>query len=102
MNQRSYMRLPAELRAVIDSNSGAGLSRQLGEAWDTQTQPAIDAARNAGNEIIEISPTEMTRWRAAVAPAHEAWMAEMTRRNRNGRQLFEEIQAITARHGRAA
>lgn len=102
MNQRSYNRLPPDLRAVIDANSGAALSAQLGAIWDTQTQPAIDAARGAGNEIIEIPDAEVARWRNAVAPAYEAWMAEMTRRNRNGRQLFEEIQAITARHGRPA
>lgn len=102
MNQRSYMRLPPDLRAVIDANSGAALSRQLGEIWDTQTQQAIDAARGAGNEIIEIPASEVARWRATVAPAYEAWMTEMGRRNRNGRQLFDEVQAITARFGRTA
>ena len=100
MSQRSYTRLPAELRAVIDANSGAGLSRQLGEIWDTQTQQAIDATRAAGNEIIEISDAEKARWRTAVAPAYEAWMAEMNRRNRNGRALFDDILATTARLGR--
>jgi len=100
MAQRSYTRLPAELRAVIDANSGAGLSRQLGEIWDTQTQQAIDATRAAGNEIIEISDAEKARWRTAVAPAYEAWMAEMNRRNRNGRALFDDILATTARFGR--
>ncbi len=102
MNQRSYMRLPPELRAVIDANSGAALSRQLGETWDTQTQQAIDAARGAGNEIIEIPPAEVARWRSAVAPAYDAWMAEMGRRNRNGHELFDQVQSITARFGRTA
>jgi TRAP-type C4-dicarboxylate transport system substrate-binding protein len=100
MSMQSYNRLPGELRAVIDANSGAELSRQLGEIWDTQTQQAIDAARAAGNEIIEIGPEEKARWRAAVAPAYEGWMAEMTRRGRNGRALFEQMTAITARYGR--
>ena len=101
MSQRSYNRLPAELRAVIDAKSGAGLSRQLGEIWDTQTQQALDAARAAGNEIIEIGAAERGRWRSAVAPAYEGWIAEMNRRGRNGRALFDSIQAITARHARA-
>ncbi|MCS6892063.1 MAG: TRAP transporter substrate-binding protein [Rhodovarius sp.] len=102
MSMRSYSRLPAELRAVIDANSGAQLSRQLGEIWDSQTQQAIDAARQAGNEIIEIPPAEVARWRAAVEPAYAAWINEMNRRQRNGRELFEAIQSITARHGRQA
>jgi TRAP-type C4-dicarboxylate transport system substrate-binding protein len=97
MSQRSYNRLPAELKAVIDANSGAALSRQLGEAWDTQTQQAIDATRAAGNEIIEIGDAELARWKTAVAPAYEAWIGEMNRRGRNGRALFEEISAIAAR-----
>ncbi|WP_137176438.1 TRAP transporter substrate-binding protein [Roseomonas sp. AR75] len=101
MSMQSYNRLPTELRAVIDANSGAELSRQLGEIWDTQTQQAIDATRAAGGEIIEIGPEEKARWRNAVAPAYEAWIAEMNRRGRNGRALFDEMMAITARYGRA-
>ena len=101
MSSRSYNRLPNELRAVIDANAGAALSRQLGEIWDTQTQQAVDAARNAGNEIIEIGAAEKERWRTAVAPAYEAWIGEMNRRGRNGRALFDDILAITARFGRA-
>jgi TRAP-type C4-dicarboxylate transport system substrate-binding protein len=97
MSQRSYNRLPAELKAVIDANSGAGLSRELGEKWDTQTQQALDAARGAGNELIEIGEAETARWKNAVAPAYDAWIAEMNRRGRNGRALFDQIAAIAAR-----
>jgi TRAP-type C4-dicarboxylate transport system substrate-binding protein len=100
LSMRSYNRLPAELKQVIDANSGAALSRQLGEIWDSQTKQAVDAAKAAGNEIIEIGPEEKARWRNAVAPAYEAWVTEMTRRGRNGRALFDQIQAVTARYGR--
>ncbi|MGG5823397.1 TRAP transporter substrate-binding protein [Falsiroseomonas sp. HW251] len=100
MSLRSYNRLPAELKAVVDANSGAALSKQLGEVWDTQTQQAIDATRAAGNEIIEIPDAEKARWRNAVAPAYEAWIAEMNRRGRNGRALFDDMMSVTAAHGR--
>ena len=96
MNGRSYARLPADLKAVIDANSGVALSRQLGEIWDSQTQPAVDATRAAGNEIIAIDAAEKARWQAAVAPAYEAWIGEMTRRGRNGRAMFADLQAIAA------
>jgi TRAP-type C4-dicarboxylate transport system substrate-binding protein len=101
MNGRSYNRLPPDLKAVIDANSGPALAVNRGAIWDSQTAAAVDAARGAGNEIIGIGPEEMARWRTAVAPAYEAWVTEMTRRGRNGRAMFEDLQAITARHGRA-
>jgi len=35
-----------------------------------------------------------------VAPAYEAWIAEMNRRGRNGRALFDDMMSVTAAHGR--
>jgi TRAP-type C4-dicarboxylate transport system substrate-binding protein len=97
MSQRSYNRLPADLKAVIDADSGAPLSARLGEIWDSQTAPAIEATRSsAGNEIIDIPDSEKARWRTAVQPVYDAWIAEMNRRGRNGRAMFEDIQAIAA------
>jgi len=101
MNMRSYNRLPADLKAVIDADAGAALSARLGAIWDSQTQAAIDATRGAGNEIIDIPDAEKARWRTAVQPVYDAWIAEMNRRGRNGRAMFEDIQAIAAQSGRS-
>lgn len=101
MSRRAYDRLPAELRAVIDANSGTAYAKKMGEVWDSQTAPAIAANRGApGNEIITISAEERVRWIAAAKPAHETWIREMNRRGRPGQQMFDDLMAITARHGR--
>ncbi|MGX9963993.1 TRAP transporter substrate-binding protein [Roseomonas sp. F4] len=100
MNGRSYNRLPPDLKAVIDANSGPALAANRGAIWDTQTKPAVDATIAAGNEIIAIGDAEKARWRTAVQPAYDAWIAEMTRRGRDGRAMFDDLQAITAKHGR--
>ena len=34
MNQAKYDSLPADLKKVIDNNSGAALSQQIGKTWD--------------------------------------------------------------------
>ncbi len=94
MNQRSYNRLPPDLRAVIDADSGAPLAARLGGIWDASTGPAVEATRAAGNEIIEIPDAEKARWRTAVQPVYDAWIAEMNRRGRDGRAMFADIQAI--------
>lgn len=100
MSRASYDRLPPDLQAVIDANSGVAYATRMGEIWDTATEPARQAARDAGDEVFEIAPEEIARWKAAVTPAYDAWIAEMTGRGYDGAALFEALKEITARHGR--
>jgi TRAP-type C4-dicarboxylate transport system substrate-binding protein len=101
MNRRSYDRLPPDLKAVIDANSGVSYARKMGEIWDSQTGPAIAANRDApGNEIITISAEERARWVAAAQPVYQSWIREMNRLNRPGQQMFDDLMAITGKHGR--
>ncbi len=96
MAQRSFERMPPALRAIIDRHSGIELARDRGRIWDTQTQPALDATRGAGNEIIALPEAEKARWRAAVQPVYDSWIAEMNRRGRDGRAMFEDLARIAA------
>lgn len=100
MSQESYDRLPPDLQAVIDANSGIAYATKMGEIWDTATEPAKQATRDAGNEVFEIAPEEIARWKAAVQPAYDVWMAEMTSRGYDGAALFAALQEITAKYGR--
>lgn len=100
MRQASYDRLPADLKKVIDDNSGVERSRELGRIWDSQTEPAKAATRAAGNNVFELPADERARWRAAARPAHDAWIADMNQRGYDGRALFADLEAITARYGR--
>jgi TRAP-type C4-dicarboxylate transport system substrate-binding protein len=101
MNGRSYDRLPPDLKAVIDRNSGIDYARRMGEVWDGQTATALAANRDApGNEIITISDEERARWIAAAQPVYQSWIREMNRLNRPGQQMFDDLMAITAKHGR--
>ncbi|WP_144184996.1 TRAP transporter substrate-binding protein [Elioraea rosea] len=101
MNGRSYDRLPADLKAVIDRNSGIDYARKMGEIWDSQTPSAIAANRDApGNEIITIDDAERARWIAAAQPVHQSWIREMNRLSRPGQQMYDDLMAITAKHGR--
>lgn len=100
MSQRTYDRLPADLRKVIDDNSGPAYARKLGALWDEQTAPAVDSTRKAGNDIFELTSAERDKWQAAVKPAYDLWIADMTKAGRDGRKMFADMQEITARHGR--
>ena len=100
MSQKSYERLPADLKKVIDANSGIEYAKYIGRVWDEQTAPAIDATRKAGNNIFELPAAERDRWRKAAQPAYDAWIAEMNKLGRPGKQMYDDILAITAKYGR--
>jgi TRAP-type transport system periplasmic protein len=100
MNQRSYERLPPELRRVIDANSGPELARAIGKIYDDDAQAAIEATRRAGNNVFELAADERERWRTAAKPAYDVWIAEMNKLGRNGAQMFADLDAIRAKYGR--
>ncbi|MFN4100857.1 MAG: TRAP transporter substrate-binding protein [Pararhodobacter sp.] len=100
MSQASYDKLPDDLKAVIDQNSGVEYATRMGGIWDGATQPARQASIDAGDEIITLSDEEVARWKEAVQPAYDAWIAEMDAQGYDGAALFASLQAITAKHGR--
>jgi TRAP-type transport system periplasmic protein len=100
MSQRSYDRLAPDLKKVIDQNSGIEYAKYIGKVWDEQTGPALDAIKKAGNTFVELPPAERERWRAAAQPAYDVWIAEMNKLGRPGKQMFDDIVAITAKYGR--
>lgn len=96
MNRKKYDSLPAELKKVIDDNSGRDTS-----AWiSAQFAPADDAAREMtvarGNTVYAIAPEEMKRWQAATRIVTDEWIRDVPR----GQQLYDEAAALVARHAK--
>ena len=100
MRGASYNKLPADLKAVVDRNSGIAWAKKMGVAWDTQTAPARKAIVDHGNNVFKVSDAEIARWKKTVQPAYDAWIAEMNGRSYDGAALFKTLQDITGKHGR--
>lgn len=100
MRGASYNKLPADLKAVVDRNSGIAWAKKMGVAWDTQTAPARKAIVDHGNNVFKVSDAEIARWKKTVQPAYDAWIAEMNGRGYDGPALFKTLLDITGKHGR--
>jgi len=98
MNQARYDSLPADLKKVIDDNSGAALSRQIGRIWDESQAPGRKAAADRGNTIITISAAETDRWIAASTSIYDEWMADMDKRGLNGKQMLQDARDLLAKY----
>ena len=100
MNKRKYDGLPADLRKLIDDNSGMPLAKQFGEQWEKDDEPGIAQAKKLGHEIIELSAAEQARWREKAAPVVKTWIDEMTAKGHPGRQLVDDARALIAKYSR--
>jgi len=61
MNEAKYNSLPADLKKVIDANSGAEASTWAGEVWDSTIAPGRKSATDRGNTVTILSDAEYQR-----------------------------------------
>jgi len=87
MNKQRYDALPDDLKAVIDANSGMELSASMGRDMQSYDAPAREAAVEAGNTIITLTPGQVSAWKAASAVTVNDWLAKMEESGVDGAAL---------------
>jgi TRAP-type C4-dicarboxylate transport system substrate-binding protein len=100
MNRRRYESLPEDLRRVIDANSGASLSRRFGAEFDAIDGLGRSLAARAGRTVTSVPAGEIERWRAAAAPVADKRIAELNKRNLDGKALVAAANALIDRFAR--
>ncbi len=98
MNKARYESLPADLKKVVDDNSGMALSQWLGEIWEAAEGPGKAKAAASG-EIITMSAGEVAKLRAKIEqPVIDKWIGEMKGKGVDGQALVDEARALIAKH----
>jgi len=100
MSQRSYDKLPPDMKKIIDDNSGLEYTKELGVIWDSLTIPAKKAIVDQGGVIYSIDDAEKQRWIKAAQPVYQIWIDEMNKRGLPGQQMFDDLLVTTAKYGR--
>ncbi len=100
MNKARYESLPADLKKVIDDNSGMALAQWLGEIWDAAEGPGKAKAEESG-EIITMSTAEVAKLRAKIEqPVIDRWIGEMKAKGIDGQALVDEARALIAKNSK--
>ncbi len=96
MNKAKYESLPADLKKVIDANSGQALSGQIGKTFL--------AADGIGKKLTEknthnvIPASELQSWKKAGEQITNDWVADVTAKGANGKQLLENARALITKY----
>jgi len=100
MNRASYEKLPADLKKVIDANSGIETAALFGKAMDDGDKAGREIAEKARNNIVALDLAETQRWRRTAATVETDWVNEMKGKNIDGAKLLSEARALIAKYQR--
>ncbi len=101
MNRARYDSLPADLKAVIDKNSGRELSAFLGSTQEGNDVPGRKAfVETPGYTITQIPAAEVDRWKKATDNLDDEWVADMNKRGFNGKAMLEDALALVQRYSK--
>ncbi|GGA54031.1 TRAP transporter substrate-binding protein [Pelagibacterium lentulum] len=89
MNQGTYDRMPEDLQAIIDANSGVEWAGRFGAANDADDLVAREQAQLAGNTIHMLDAAETVRWQEAAQVTIENWYAEAQAAGFDGHALHQ-------------
>ena len=98
MNRASYDKLPADLKKVIDANSGIETAALFGRAMDTGDKGGLAVAQKAGNSIVTLDADETARWRRAAAGVRATWYKEVGGKGVDGPKLAAEAEALISKY----
>lgn len=96
MNKAKYDSLPDDLRAALDAESGAKLSKMAATVMYAGDIPGRKIATDKGNDITVLDEAEVARWKAASEPVVANWIAEMDGKGIDGAALIERARALIA------
>lgn len=100
MNRGSYDKLPADLKKVIDNNSGIPAAAMFGRAMDEGDKAGRAIAEKAGNNIVALDVAETQRWRRTAATVETDWINEVKAKNIDGAKLAAEARALIAKYSK--
>lgn len=94
MNKAVYQKLPADLRKVIDDNSGQIAAGMAGAMWDLQATAVADMVIGRGDRVITLAPDVVVHWRKATAPVVDGWIKDMKARKIDGAKLLTSARSL--------
>jgi len=99
MNKRRYEAMPADLKRIIDQNSGQAAALMAGKMWDEQAVAVEEMVVKRGNTVTQIEKAEAARWQKATQPVIDAWLKSS--KAINGDKLLAEAKALLVKYDKA-
>jgi TRAP-type transport system periplasmic protein len=98
MNQAKYDSLPADLKAVIDRNSGAQLSASFGKRWDESLAPSKKALVAKGSQVYVLPEAEVDGWMKTAAPITDEWLVDAEKKGLPSKAMLQDARDLLKKY----
>ncbi len=99
MNPAKYDSMPDDLKKILDANTGLEWSKQIGQVFDSTTEPAKKLAAAQNGVFDTLSPAEYERWRKATEVVDKEWIGDVAAKGGNGQALLDDARALIKKYG---
>lgn len=96
MNKSVYDNMPADLKKVIDKNSGQAWSEIAATVFDDLDVKGRAAAVKAGHEITTISSKNRSEWTPVLEKATESYLSDMEAKGLPARKVYKRALALSS------
>jgi len=101
MNKRKYESLPADLKKVIDDNSGMKLAPRAIEIWDRIELAGEKVMRSKKkNKFVSLSAEETAKFKKAVQPVFKRFEKMLDDSGANGAQVIADAEKMIEKHAK--
>ncbi len=100
MNKVKYNSLAADLKKVIDNNSGMATSAWFGKTQQGNDVPGRKTASDRGNTIYTVSVAEAQEFRRKARTVEVEWVEDMNKKGFDGKKLLDTARALIEKHGK--
>ena len=94
MNLGKYNSLPADLKKVIDNNSGPDASAAVGKVFAEAGVAGRKVAEKGKGNFYTVPASELQRWQKASEGVITDWVKDVTAKGHDGKKLLEEARAL--------
>jgi TRAP-type transport system periplasmic protein len=98
MNKAKYNSLPADLKKVIDNNSGMATSAWLGKTQQAGDAAGRKSASDRNNTIFTVGKEEAQTFRRASRLVEVEWVEDMKKRGFDGQKLLDTARSLIEKH----
>jgi TRAP-type C4-dicarboxylate transport system substrate-binding protein len=100
MNSKRYESLPADLKKIIDNNSGVNISGWMGKTQQGNDPTGKKSATDRGNTVYSIPASDAQEFKRKAALVEAEWMEDMSKRGLDGRALRDTARKLIDKYSK--